>query len=159
MDANTLECPDCGSSLIREERVDVCTYKSQEVSYKQPGWWCGDCDEAILQGDDNIVSNTVFVELRARVEGVLSPSQIKTIRKRLKLTQRQASEMFGGGRNAFQKYESGEVVPSVGMSLLLQLIGDHAEHLQSLSVMRERFYNMPLELPEMGLRVQHGNVG
>ena len=70
MDTNTLECPSCGGTLIREVREEVCSYKKHDVPYKQPGWWCGDCDEAILQGDDNIVSNTVFVELRARVEGV-----------------------------------------------------------------------------------------
>lgn len=153
MDANTMECPSCSGTLRRKEREDICEYKSQKVSYMQPGWWCDECDEAIFKGEDNVINNTVFVELRARVDGVLSPNQVKTIRKKLGLTQKQASKIFGGGINAFQKYESGEIVPSVGMSLLFQFIGDHTEYLHSLSDMRERFHNRPLELPFTALKI------
>ena len=152
MDTRNMECPHCGRTLRREEREEVCEYKGSKKTYLQPAWWCDGCDEAILKGDDNIISNTIYVELRARVEGVLSPSQVQSIRKKLALTQRQSSKIFGGGTNAFQKYESGENIPSVGMSLLFKFIGDHSEYLQSIATMREQFHNMPWEIPGTGSR-------
>lgn len=152
MKSETMECPVCGGNLSRVEREETCEYKGGRVAYMQPGWWCDSCDEAILKGEDNTVSNTVFVELRARIEGVLPPSEVKNIRKQLNLTQKQASKIFGGGANAFQKYESGETVPSVGMSLLIKLVGDHADYLESLPLMREQFYKMPFERPVADIR-------
>ena len=59
-------------------------------------------------------------ELRAE-QGLLSGSEIRMIRESLNITQRQASALFGGGQNAFNKYESGEVLQSSAMDLLLRL--------------------------------------
>lgn len=51
----------------------------------------------------------------------LTATDILRIRKTLGLTQAQAARVFGGGPNAFGKYESGEVAPSDGMEKLLRL--------------------------------------
>ncbi|MBF0379690.1 MAG: YgiT-type zinc finger protein [Magnetococcales bacterium] len=56
MKSATMECPVCGGNLTRGEREEICEYKGGKVTYMQPGWWCGSCDEAILKGDDNTVS-------------------------------------------------------------------------------------------------------
>jgi len=44
------------------------------------------------------------------------------IRERLKLSQRRAGELLGGGTRAFQKYESGGQQVSVPMANLLRLL-------------------------------------
>src|SRR5688500_577973 len=52
----------------------------------------------------------------------LTPSMIKAIRERLELTQEQAGEVIGGGRRAFQKYETGEVRPASSVEKLLLVL-------------------------------------
>ncbi|MBF0463119.1 MAG: type II toxin-antitoxin system MqsR family toxin [Magnetococcales bacterium] len=147
MNAEMMSCPVCGCLLSREEREETCAYKGSSVTYMQPGWWCGTCDEAIFKGADNVIGNALFAELRARVDGILSPSQVRDIRKRMGLTQRQASALFGGGPNAFQKYESGTITPSVGISILIKLMESNQESVQVLSEIRAQLHEMPFAIP------------
>lgn len=58
--------------------------------------------------------------IRAR-NGMLSSADIAAVRQQLHLTQREASEIFGGGPNSFNKYESGEVLQSQSMDKLLRV--------------------------------------
>ena len=133
--SNTKQCTMCGGSLVRDERERTCRYtkktlkKAQtfSVTYRQPGWWCNVCGEGFIKDDDHRVHDEVFTELRARVEGVLSPKQIRAIRNKLGLSKRKASFLVGGGYNAFQRYESGEIVPSGSASCLISLLGERPE--------------------------------
>ena len=56
------------------------------------------------------------IGLKARVEGLLEPEEIRRIRKKLHLTQEAAGLVIGGGPRAFQKYESGDLLPSRAIS-------------------------------------------
>ena len=69
-----------------------------------------------------IVHDRAINELKAEVENLLLPADIRSIRKKLKLTQVQAGTILGGGKKAFQKYESGEIPPSRAISNLLKLL-------------------------------------
>ena len=60
-------------------------------------------------------------ETRLRLS-LLPAEEIAVIRARLRLTQRDASVLLGGGPNAFQRYESGEVLQSKAMDQLLRLL-------------------------------------
>lgn len=62
------------------------------------------------------------VDARRRADGLLTGREIRALRKSLGLSQKDASEVFGGGTNAFSKYERGEVVQSVAMDRLLRLV-------------------------------------
>ncbi len=53
---------------------------------------------------------------------MLAPDEIRRIRTKLKLSQRKASALLGGGPHAFQKYEKGEVGISQAMNTLLRLL-------------------------------------
>ena len=44
---------------------------------------------------------------------IVDPAFIVTVRKKLNLDQRQAAEIFGGGVNAFSRYETGKTKPPV----------------------------------------------
>jgi HTH-type transcriptional regulator/antitoxin MqsA len=46
---------------------------------------------------------------------------------KLGLTQKQAAEIFGGGVNAFSRYERGEVEPGPSTVKLLHLLDKHPE--------------------------------
>jgi putative zinc finger/helix-turn-helix YgiT family protein len=61
--------------------------------------------------------------------GLLTAAEIEKVRTLLNLTQKDASGTFGGGPNAFNKYESGEVLQSAAMDRLVRaafLIGPSA---------------------------------
>ena len=56
------------------------------------------------------------------IRSKLSPSKIRSIRKRLGLTQAEAGEVLGGGPSGFAKYERGDVAPSGALNRLLRLV-------------------------------------
>lgn len=57
--------------------------------------------------------------------------EIRAIRKKLKLTQIQAGTILGG-KKAFQKYESGEILPSRAISNLLRVLAAQPSLLQTI---------------------------
>ncbi len=118
----SIRCPECGGRAAFETRTDTVEYKGQTAPVKVAGHWCKDCGEAVLEGDALARRERAFLDLRARVEGVLSPNEVASIRERLKLSQRRAGELLGGGPRAFQKYESGTQQVSVPMANLLRLL-------------------------------------
>ena len=125
-------CHDCGTKLIREKRSVEISYKGQSAMVQQPGWWCPDCGEGVLVGKDLSATEPAFVELKARVDGILTPAEVRRIRTKLKLSQRKASAILGGGPRAFQKYENGEVCISRAMSNLLRLLDTNPKLLLEL---------------------------
>lgn len=56
--------------------------------------------------------------------GLLSGEAIKCVREKLGLSQADAAEVFGGGTNAFYKYERSEVIVSQAMDLLIRLANE-----------------------------------
>lgn len=57
-------------------------------------------------------SDRALNRMKAQTEGLLFPEEIRRIRKKLHLTQEAAGQIIGGGPRAFQKYESGELLPA-----------------------------------------------
>jgi HTH-type transcriptional regulator/antitoxin MqsA len=100
------------------------TYKGESLIFDMPGWYCDQSEESIHTGEDMKVSDRMLNLLKARCEGLLEPEQIRRIRKKLHLTQEAAGIIIGGGPRAFQKYESGDLLPSRAISSALLLL-DH----------------------------------
>jgi HTH-type transcriptional regulator/antitoxin MqsA len=48
----------------------------------------------------------------------------------LGITQKEASEIFGGGKNAFSRYERGQVRPGQAVSNLLKMFERHPEDIK-----------------------------
>ena len=95
---------------------------------RQPGDYCTSCDEA----------ETYLNAVKAFRDKVdvqpLVPSEVKRIRKKLGLTQKQAGEIFGGGIRAFSQYERGESTQSKATDGLLRLLDLHPELLSEVWV-------------------------
>lgn len=127
-----IRCPECGGRAPFETRTDVVEYKGQQGKVKVAGHWCQACGEAILEGPALEARERAFLELRAKVEGVLGPKEVASVRQRLGLSQRRAGELLGGGPRAFQKYESGEQQVSVPMANLLRLLWKDPRRLREL---------------------------
>lgn len=126
-------CPLTGKTMERGFRPLTLTYKDETVTISMPGWYCASSEEGIHTGKDLKVSDRALNELKARVEGLLTPMEIRQVRKKLKLTQAQAGSVIGGGPRAFQKYESGELLPSRAICSALRLLDEHPQGLELLS--------------------------
>lgn len=117
-------CPTTGTPMVRGIKQLTLRYKGESITFEMPGWYCETSEEGIHSGEDMKVSDRVLNRLKARVEGLLEPEEIRRIRKRLRLSQSAAGELIGGGPRAFQKYESGDLLPSRAISSALVLL-DH----------------------------------
>jgi HTH-type transcriptional regulator / antitoxin MqsA len=116
-----------------EKHDDVLTYQGHTRTIQSLGWWCTDCDEGILTGAALVAHAKAFANLKAEVDGVLAPDEVAAIREKLKLSQRKAGALLGGGPRGFQKYESGTQVPSVSMSHLLRLLASDPKRLREIT--------------------------
>lgn len=135
---STNECPHCCSENFREQQYsDEVLFRS--LSLDVEGLLRSECLSCHatwvteLQAAHNAALTKIAFEaernrLRER-DGLLTGEQICEIRKTLELNQRQAASLFGGGSNAFNKYECGEVLQSFAMDRLIRLthhVGDYA---------------------------------
>ena len=64
--------------------------------------------------------------------GIVDPAFIADVRKKLKLDQREAAEIFGGGVNAFSRYENGKTKPPLALVKLLKVLNRHPELLSEI---------------------------
>jgi len=122
----TEHCPFCGKkSYYHQTKSMTLRYKSTPITVKQPGFWCDECGEGVIGGEDRKTTQRELQTLRAEIDGLLTPDKIKQIREKLKLTQLDASEIFGGGVNAFSRYERGETPIPKPLSQLLFILKNH----------------------------------
>ena len=144
-------CTACGSeSLKRETRDRRMEYRGHVSTYDQPGLWCQACGEGFFDDADMDVRDRALATLKAEVEGVLKPAEVARIRTRLKLSQRTAGKVLGGGVNAFQKYESGDATVSDAMANLLRILDKHPAMLKELKRIRTV---SNVKLPAMGMTI------
>jgi HTH-type transcriptional regulator / antitoxin MqsA len=134
MNANPV-CPKTGAPMQRGVRPMTLAYKGASITFDMPGWYCGECEESLHTGKDMKVSDRRLNRLKAHSEGLLAPEEIRYIRKKLRISQEAAGLLIGGGPRAFQKYESGDLLPSRAVSSALILL-DHAP--ETLAVLRSR---------------------
>lgn len=115
--------PETGAGMRRDVRPMALSYKGRSVVVDMPGWYADDgVTDSIHNGEDMKVSDRALHRLKALAEGLLQPEEVRRIRRKLRLSQREAGLVIGGGPNAFQKYEAGDVVVSHAISSALRLL-------------------------------------
>ena len=131
-------CPETGAAMYRDSRSMTLTYRGESITFDMPGWYCDQSDESIHTGQDMKVSDRMLNRLKASVERLTDPEEIRRIRKKLKLTQEIAGRLIGGGPRAFQKYEKGDLLPSRAISSALILLDHNPEALELLTSRQTR---------------------
>ena len=127
------KCAVCDKgNLERQSKHQTLRYQGKTLRYEQPGLWCSACGEGILENADMDATERLLNDFRASVEGRLTTADLRRIRRKLHLTQKQAEEMFGGGHNAFSRYESGAARPPQSTDTLLRLLNKHPELLNEI---------------------------
>lgn len=123
--------PETGQVLRRDVRPQVVAFGSMRRTVNVPGWYPDDDGDSIHTGTELAESDRAFRDLKAAYA-----AHVRRIRKRLKLTQEEAGRIIGGGRRAFQKYESGATPPSDAAVGLIALLERHPEEIEFLRSMR-----------------------
>ena len=126
------KCPECSGAMVHEIRPIELTYKGEAETAMIEGDYCLTCGEGVHTGKDLDESDLALNRMKARVEGLLLPAEIKRIRQKLHLNQRQAGDVLGGGPNAFYRYERGDLLPSAAISNLLRVMDAMPEALDVL---------------------------
>lgn len=130
-----MKCPTCQKAeLIHDTRDLPYTYKGEtSIISEVTGDFCPACAESIL---DAVESMRVMSEMRAFSKqvnaAIVDPGFIANVRKKLALDQREAAEIFGGGVNAFSRYESGKTKPSLALIKLLKVLDRHPDLLNEV---------------------------
>lgn len=130
-----MNCPVCGAAeLIHDTRDLPYVYKGEStVIAAVTGDFCPACAESIL---DAAESNRVMREMRAFSKqvnaAIVDPGFITSVRKKLDLDQREAAEIFGGGINAFSRYENGKTKPPLALVKLFKLLDRHPDLLDEV---------------------------
>lgn len=125
-----MRCPVCGAAeLIHDTRDLPYTYKGETATIPAvTGDFCPACAESIL---DAAESERVMREMRAFSKqvnaSIVDPAFIISVRKKLDLDQREAAEIFGGGVNAFSRYENGKTKPPLALVKLLKVLDRHPD--------------------------------
>jgi len=123
-----MECPSCGyTEIVTRTQDEKLSFGNQSLTlHGMKGEFCPRCNEGIWDEESYRRYTEAQAALVRAVKGDVS-ADIRRIRKKLKLTQAELSEVFGVGKLAFSRYERGETRPSVPLIKLLKLVERHPE--------------------------------
>ena len=130
-----MKCVSCGAAkMVRDVRDVAHTYKGQMTTIlKVGGFYCLACGESLHNAEESEYLNAAMLAFNKEVNAaIVDPDFISKTRKHLKLDQREAAEIFGGGANAFSRYENGKTKPPLSLVQLFKLLANHPELINEL---------------------------
>ncbi len=130
-----MRCPVCGvAELMRDTRDIPYIYKGESTIISLvTGDFCPACGEAVLEKSESERISSLMLEFNKQVNAsIVDPAFIATVRKKLALDQREAGEIFGGGVNAFSRYENGKTKPPLALVKLLKVLDRHPDLLAEI---------------------------
>jgi HTH-type transcriptional regulator/antitoxin MqsA len=130
-----MKCPVCGSAeLVHDTRDIPHIYKGETtVIPAVTGDFCPSCGEVILDKEHgDRLSQLMGIFQRQVNASIVDPSFIANVRKKLSLDQREAAELFGGGINAFSRYENGKTKPPLALVKLFKVLERHPDLLNEI---------------------------
>lgn len=123
MTQELLLCPQCERGHLKASTFED-DFLHGGNSLHIGGLECYVCDRC---GADPVFADQIrrnelrIADAKRRADGMLTGEEIRCVRDRLGLSQQDAAVLFGGGTNAFSKYERGNVMQSVAMDRLLKV--------------------------------------
>lgn len=129
-------CPACAAAPLQPGLHDLpYTYKNHTTTIPAVnGLFCPACHESVLAPAEAARVSAAMLDFQKQVNSAsVDPAFIARVRHKLNLDQRQAARLFGGGPNAFSRYETGKTRPPVALVKLLLLLDRHPDLLPELS--------------------------
>jgi HTH-type transcriptional regulator / antitoxin MqsA len=127
-----MKCPTCGiGKLIVATRDMPYDYKGKRTVIKAiKGKFCNNpkCREVIADIEESARMSKEMLEFNRKINRELTPIDLlANVRERFKLNQQQAARVFGGGANAFSRYESGKTKPPLALIKLFEVLDKHPD--------------------------------
>jgi HTH-type transcriptional regulator / antitoxin MqsA len=125
-----MKCPNCGGAeLLLEKRDMTFTYKGETIIFPDVyGDYCPACGEGVFEARTSTIISAKMKAFCKQVNAAsVDPSFISAVRRKLALDQREAANIFGGGANAFSRYETGKTKPPLALVKLLKILDAHPE--------------------------------
>jgi HTH-type transcriptional regulator/antitoxin MqsA len=117
---DTQPCPLCGQGVLHDAVKTISqNYKGHTYVSKSSGAVCNACGDGFIDFDDQ--EEARWAEFTAKVDAEEAANLLR-IRKKLKLTQKEASQLTGGGKNAFSRYERGHAKPIAAVVNLFKIL-------------------------------------
>lgn len=139
-------CPICESGIfVEKEKLFSFDYKGSNFSKNITVLSCSSCEEEFIKSCDEKTIDIEAIAFRRRVDGLLTPKEIRDVRERFDLTQDQIAKILKIGAKNFSRYENGKFAQPQGIDLVLRsisLLG--RDYLEVIS----RFTNV--QLPKTG---------
>jgi HTH-type transcriptional regulator/antitoxin MqsA len=128
-------CVSCMHDVMREKFITrrindggfVLVVKNFKISE------CDTCHSMLTTVMQSASNEVAISAEKQKSQNVLPADETRRIRKKCKLSQRDASKIFGCGIGAFSKYENAEVAVSHSLDLLLRLADEFPDVLEWLS--------------------------
>jgi len=130
-----MQCPCCGAAKLVHDTRDVpYTYKGETTTLPAiTGDFCPACGEIILDQENGDRYSELIGAFQKEVNSsYVDPDYIMAVRRKLRLDQKEAGEIFGGGVNAFSRYENGKTKPPLSLVKLLKVLDRHPELLDEV---------------------------
>lgn len=130
-----MKCSSCSmAELVHDTRDVPYTYKGESTMIPAvTGDFCPACGEVLTAAEESRRTMALMLEFNKQVNGsIVDPGFIAGVRKKLALDQREASEIFGGGINAFSRYETGKTKPPLALVKLLKILDRHPDLLDEV---------------------------
>lgn len=115
--------------MVHDTRDMPYTYKGEATTIPAvTADFCPACGEAVLEMGESVRTGAAMLEFNKQVNAaIVDPEFIASVRKKLALDQREAAEIFGGGVNAFSRYENGKTKPPLALVKLLKVLDRHPD--------------------------------
>ena len=130
-----MKCPFCAAAeLVHDTRDLPYTYKREATIIPAvTGDFCPACGEVILDAAESSRTSAAMLDFNKHVNAsIVYPDFIASVRKKLALDQKEAGEIFGGGVNAFSRYENGKTKPPLALVKLLKVLDRHPDLLNEV---------------------------
>jgi HTH-type transcriptional regulator/antitoxin MqsA len=130
-----MKCPVCGGAELAHDTRDIpYSYKGESTTIPEvSGEFCPACGEVVLERKESARVSSLMLEFNKQVNAsIVDPAFIARVRKKLALDQREAGEIFGGGVNAFSRYEKGKTKPPLALVKLLKVLDRHPDLLSEV---------------------------
>lgn len=95
------------------------------------GWHCSHCHEVEFDPGEGVRFAEEIKKFSDAIDAQ-EAAELERIRKKLKLTQKEAAQITGGGPNAFSRYKLGKAKPMPAVVNLFKLLDRHPELLDEI---------------------------
>jgi HTH-type transcriptional regulator/antitoxin MqsA len=134
-----MKCPICASNTYEEKHgkyqfTPPPNIPGGPICITNATWWeCGTCGEKVLSHE---LDKAIDVEATRR-QGLLTPGEIRDVRKRTGLSAVDMAHLLGVGEKTYTRWETGKSIQNKANDTLIRLLDKNAEPFTLVEAERE----------------------